>query len=382
MPATTRPSISVILPAYNEEALIGETLDEVHTYLRAMSDRCDWEIVVVDDGSADATSNVVERFADDHDHVRLLRHASNFNVGQALRYAFSTCTTDYLVTLDSDLSYAPEHIGLLLDTIEDTRARIVIASPYLRGGRLTNVPRFRAAASRNANRILSWAAPGKLHTLTGMVRAYDRRFMSGLDLKSMDVAINTEIIYKAQLVGAKIVEVPAHLDWTRQMDASVDRSSSIRITRSVLAYTLSAFIFRPIMFFALPGLLALVLSVYTLAWALYRVIENYPATAGSLDSRISSAIAGAFAAAPHTFVVGGISFIIAVQLLSLAILSTQKKRYFEELFHLGTTILRQDVDLARHDGAMARSRPAHDAPANGNGHTEWRTTAGAPGNNA
>lgn len=341
--ASERASVSVIIPAYNEEALIGETLNEIHRYLCGLDDRYDWEIVVVDDGSADATGDVADGFAHRHPHVRVLHHHSNFNVGQALRYAFSTCTTDYLITLDSDLSYCPEHIGQLLEAIERTRARIVIASPYLADGMLTAVPRFRALASRNANRMLSWAAPGQLHTLTGMVRAYDRRFISGLDLRSMDVAINTEIIYKAQLLGAKIVEIPAHLDWTRQMTVGDQRSSSIKLTRSVLAYTLSAFVFRPIVFFAIPGLIAQVLALYTLGWAVYHVAVNYPATSGSFDARFSTAIASAYQTAPHTFIVGGIAFIIAVQFLSLAIVSLQQKRYFEEIFHLGTSIFRRQV---------------------------------------
>ncbi|MBW3606637.1 MAG: glycosyltransferase family 2 protein [Actinobacteria bacterium] len=352
--AADRRSLSIILPAYNEEALIADTLDQVRTYMLGLSDRYDWEIVVVDDGSADATGDVAVSYAAQHPNVRVLRHHSNFNVGQALRYAFSTCTTDYLITLDSDLSYGPEHIGRLLETIERTRARIVIASPYLAGGMLTNVPRVRELASRNANRLLSMTAPGELRTLTGMVRAYDRRFLASMDLKSTDVAINTEIIYKAQLLGAKIVEIPAHLDWTRQLAVSGARSSSIRLTRSALAYVLSAFVFRPIIFFAIPGALALLASLWTLMWAAYRTYENYPES----TEGFSGAVALAYQAAPHTFLVGGVAFIIGVQLLSLAILSMQNKRYFEEVFHLGTTVLRHVAPgLDGMDAARAGSDP-------------------------
>lgn len=356
--AADRRSVSIILPAYNEEALIADTLDQVRTYMLGLSDRYDWEIVVVDDGSADATGDVAVSYAAQHPNVRVLRHHSNFNVGQALRYAFSTCTTDYLVTLDTDLSYGPEHIGRLLETIERTRARIVIASPYLSGGLLTNVPRVRELASRNANRLLSMTAPGELRTLTGMVRAYDRRFLAGIDLKSTDVAINTEIIYKAQLLGAKIVEIPAHLDWTRQLAVAGARSSSIRLTRSVLAYVLSAFVFRPIIFFAIPGAVALLASLWTLMWAAYRTFENYPES----TEGFSGAVALAYQDAPHTFLVGGIAFVIGVQLLSLAILSMQNKRYFEEVFHLGTTVLRHVAPgLDGADGARAGSDAWADA---------------------
>ena len=65
--------------------------------------------------------------------IRVLRHRVNFMLGQALRTAFNSCTTDYLVVIDCDLSYSADHIGRLLETIERTQARVVIASPYMPG---------------------------------------------------------------------------------------------------------------------------------------------------------------------------------------------------------------------------------------------------------
>ena len=106
----------------------------------------------------------------------------------------------------------------MLYTIEDSRARIVIASPYAKGGKTTNIPFGRRIMSRGANWILSHAAGGDLTTLTGMVRVYDGRFLRSLDLRAMDTEINTEIIYKAQILHARIVEIPAHLDWSFAVD--------------------------------------------------------------------------------------------------------------------------------------------------------------------
>jgi len=63
------------------------------------------------------------------------------------------------------------------------------------------VPGFRKVLSRWANRYLSFSAPGDLSTLTGMVRAYDARFLKSLNLKAMDSEINEEIIFKAQMLG-------------------------------------------------------------------------------------------------------------------------------------------------------------------------------------
>lgn len=344
-----KPSVSVILPAFNEEAILEASLQEVHAYLGGLSERYDWEIVVVNDGSTDSTAEIAEKFASMYERVRVLHHFVNFNLGQALRFAFNHCDSDFIITIDSDLSYAPEHIGQLLDAMETTRAKIVIASPYMKGGRATAVPLFRLFLSRCANRFLALTARQKLSTLTGMARAYDRRFLQTLDLKAMDVEINTEIIYKAQLLRAKVVEIPAHLDWSRQKEVEGRRGSSIRIFRSVSAYGLSGFLFHPFLFFTAPGLVAFALALYTLSLVVARVIDHYVESGGPFDPEFGRAVAVAFAEAPHAFFVGGVALLVALQLLMLGVLAAQAKRYFEELFHLGTTIYRQTRVLEDRD---------------------------------
>ena len=62
-----------------------------------------------------------------------------------------------------------------------------------------------------------------------------------------------------------------------------------------------------------------------------------------IDSRFSAAIAMVFSQRPYSFIVGGISLIISLQFLSLGFLSLQSKRYFDELFHLNTNILKVNV---------------------------------------
>ena len=90
-----------------------------------------------------------------------------------------------------------------------------------------------------------------------------------------------------------------------------------------------------------PGLVLLTLAGYTLAWVAYNTFLHYGELSGSFDPRISEAIRMTFEEGPHAFVVGGISLVLAVQLLSLGILASQSKRYFEELFHLATSVIRE-----------------------------------------
>jgi glycosyltransferase involved in cell wall biosynthesis len=333
-----RPSVSVVIPAYNEAAMIERSLERVCEYLTSIEADYAWEVVVVNDGSSDATGELVETVAERWSQVRVIHHRTNLNLGQALRTAFGECRGDYVVTLDSDLSYSPDHVGLLLDAIRFTDAKIVLASPYAKGGRTTGIPWIRLLLSRSANRFLWLTTKRQLATLTSMARIYDRAFLETLNLKSTDVAINTEIIYKAQLLSAKICEIPAHLDWTGQQERSTARRSSLRVSRSVSAYLSSGFLFRPVAFFLLPGLVLFALSLYTLVWATHHVVGHLT---GSVEVAFSEAVALAYGDAPHTFLVGGFSLVIAFQLIGLGVLSAQNKVYFEEMFHLSTKILRQ-----------------------------------------
>ena len=184
-------------------------------------DRYRWELIIVNDGSSDNTGEVAEKCAAEWENVYVLHHPYNFRLGQALRFAFSNCRGDYVVVMDVDLSYSVDHIERMLTKIRETKAKIVIASPYMKGGVVLNVPPFRKFLSKWANWYLCLmvAKDGfsdRLTTITGMVRTYDQEFLSRLILKAMDVTINSEIIYKAMILRARIVEIPAQLDWGTQ----------------------------------------------------------------------------------------------------------------------------------------------------------------------
>ena len=312
-----RPSVSVIVPAFNEAGVITETLTQLTDYLRGIEGKYAWEVVVVDDGSDDETRDLAVEFSAANPRVRVLRHRHNFMLGQALRTAFNSCRTDYLVVIDCDLSYSPDHIERLLDAIVETQAKVVIASPYMKGGTCTGVPRLRYLASRCANSILSIAASGRFKTLTGMVRAYDRRFVSALNLKAMGVEVNTEIIYKAQILRAVVVEIPARLDWT--VIHGVSRRSTVRLASGTIRSLLSAFIFRPFMFFIVPGLVLALAGAGLVTWAWL------DGATGGDDAHVA----------------GIVGVLMGALLCSIGIMALQAKRYFEELFHLGTSILRE-----------------------------------------
>ena len=353
-PHPEKPLVSIVVPAFNEAAIIEQNLATLCEYMESLEDDYQWELIVVNDGSTDETGDLAEAFAKTRDNVNVFHHMYNFRLGQALRSAFNNCQGNYIVTIDLDLSYSPDHIGKMLAKIRETRAKVVIASPYMKEGKVSNVPWLRKTLSVWANRFLAFFAKDRyserLSTLTGMVRAYDADFLSSLNLKAMDMDINPEIIYKAMILRARIVEIPAHLNWSTEnakKTAIKQRKSGIRILRNILSSVISGFIFRPFMFFILPGLLMLLISMYTLSWAVIHTInhlEKIPASVGFFEFRLGYAIAAAFKVSPQSFIIGGITIMLAIQLISLGILALQNKRYFEEIFHLGTTIYKNSQE--------------------------------------
>lgn len=230
-----QPSVSVVVPAYNEAGLLADSLTRLHAYLCTLDDSYRWEMVVVDDGSDDGTGALADEFAAKHARVVVLHHEVNGGLGRAVRTAFRHCKTDYLVMMDSDLSYAPDHVHPLLDTIVASGASVVVASPYRPDAKASGVPPSRLLTSRTANRVLALAAGGGLTTLTGLVRAYDGDFTRSLDLEESGPTVNCEILYRAREQGAAVVEIPAHLDWTLLRTRSQARRSWKSVVRTTAA---------------------------------------------------------------------------------------------------------------------------------------------------
>ena len=336
-----RPFISIVLPCYNEEAILKENLDLIINYLESKKEKYQSEIVLIDDGSKDKTGAIADDFENRFSNIRAIHHPTNLNLGNALKTGFKNAKGEIIVVLDIDLSYSIDHIEQLVDKLVETSSDIVIASPYMPGGKVTDVPFIRKIMSRWVNRFMRFAAQDKYHTYTGMVRAYKKDFIQNVNLKTKDYEVNPEILYKAMILRARIVEIPAHLDWTEQNKHAGKRTSSIRVLRGFFSGIMSAFIFRPYLFFLAIGSFLMILSMYELVWLLFDTLKNL-SNSMALEKSFSVSLAQQFRKNPQSFLVGGITFLAAIQFLSLGFLSLQSKRYFEELFHLGTSLKKQN----------------------------------------
>lgn len=329
--------ISIILPCYNEEAILRDTLKSLLAYLESKSDKYEVEILIINDGSKDRTGEIAEDISSKIDEVTVIHHPVNLNLGRALQTGFKNANGDVVVVLDVDLSYSVTLIEKLVDTLIINHCDIVVASPYMPGGKTTGVPFGRRIMSLWVNKFMRIAAQDKYYTYTSMVRAYKGNFIKNLNLKTRDYEISPEIMYKAMILRASIIEIPAHLDWTGQNKYRNQRTSSMKVVRGFFSGVMSAFIFRPYVFFLAMGTLLMSLSMIELIWLLVDTLTHLSNQPTGVSRSFSISLAYQFRLNPQTFVVGGVTFLASIQFLSLGFLSLQSKRYFEELFHLGST---------------------------------------------
>ena len=341
--ADYRPLVSVVVAAYNEEDILEVNLARLCDYLHGLEAEYRWEVILVNDGSKDATAEMADRAAAVIPEVTTIHHPINMGLCEALKTGFKHCNGKYCVTIDIDLSYTPDHIERLLTKIRETSSHVVIASPYMEGGSVKNVPWLRRILSKYSNKFLNKVSPDNIHTFTGMVRAYDVEFLQRLNLKSKGMDVNPEIIYKAILLRARIAEIPAQLEWEKQdpNDEATKRKSSLSVPWQTLAILFSGFVFRPFLFFLIPGallfLFSILLGVAVIIHCFFHALEG--ATSGIAEI-IWATIQSGYVDHGGVFFLAGGFLIVSIQLLSLGFLSMQNKRYFEEMFHLGTTIHR------------------------------------------
>jgi hypothetical protein len=122
----------------------------------------------------------------------------------------------------------------------------------------------------------------------------------------------------------------------------------MQIVRHLFATVLAGFIFRPFLFFIIPGLLIGAFSIYVNFWMFVHYFEALAALeeAGG-PANFDGAFAIAYEQYPHTFLFGLLTALLAVQLIGLGVLALQNKQYFDELFDLGSQARRTAFRLSK-----------------------------------
>jgi dolichol-phosphate mannosyltransferase len=242
--------LSVVIPMFNEADNAEMTLSKVKEALAPFQGT--FELIAVDDGSTDNTRTLLERLAAKDSKVRVVSYPKNRGRGKALRTGFKAATGEIVVSIDADLSYDPRYILDLVRPLKaDPEVDFVLASPYMPGGGVQDVPFLRLWISKLGNKILRFAMPNRIYTSTGIFRAYRRVVLDSLELESDGKEIHLEILSKAIALGYHGKEVPAILTGRKK------GKSKFKFKKTATSHLVFSAFEKPMMVFGFLGLLIL-----------------------------------------------------------------------------------------------------------------------------
>ena len=252
--------LSVVVPGYNESGIVEENIKKIHITLNDLGIPA--EIIFVNDGSTDDTGEIVRRLAEQIETLNLVTYSENAGRGYALRQGIDQATGKFVLTTESDLNYGERVIRDLYEAIRNSNHDIVVASPYMKGGKTKNLPPKRLFLSKWGNKILSASIGNIVHTISGMTRIYRRESIQSMLLVSNDKEIHLEILSKALALGYRVTEIPATLVWPEK---KIQKTGKRKSLFSTLKYVNSHIVFtlfeRPILLFGVLGMLILISGV-------------------------------------------------------------------------------------------------------------------------
>ncbi|MEN6606256.1 MAG: dolichyl-phosphate beta-glucosyltransferase [Bryobacteraceae bacterium] len=209
-------SISIVIPAYNEERRLPATLDKVLAYLDAR-DYPSSEVIVVDDGSSDGTAQVIGRYQSADPRVRLVSNPGNRGKGYSVRHGMLEAEGEWRLFSDADLSAPIEELDKLLTAAKEQGAAVVIGSRALDRS-LINVHQsfFREVAGRifNLSMRLLTGLPFQ-DTQCGFKLFEGRAAHEIFRRQRIDrFGFDAEALFIARILGFRIVEFPVRWSHT------------------------------------------------------------------------------------------------------------------------------------------------------------------------
>ena len=260
MSAQPRPELSIVVPLYNEEESLSLLVEKLLAALRPLGGS--FELVLVDDGSSDATATVLRRLAAQTPELVAVLLRRNYGQTPAMSAGFDASRGDLIVTLDGDLQNDPADIPMLLEQLEQGYD-LVSGWRHQRQDHAVS----RLLPSKLANRLIARVTGVRLHDYGCSLKAYRRELVDDISLYG---ELHRFLPALAFIEGARITEVKVNHK-ARQFGQSkygIDRT--FRVLMDLLTvWFMKRFLTRPMHVFGFGGLAAiavgLLLALYLLA---------------------------------------------------------------------------------------------------------------------
>ena len=195
-------SISVFFPCYNDSNTIADLVREAERQLTRLTG--DYEIIVVNDGSTDASADVLQRLAAEMPRLKVVTHERNRGYGGALRSGFAAATKELVFYTDGDGQYDVRELPLLAMLMTDD-------TDFVNGMKMTRQdPAYRVHIGNLHQFLMRWMFWLPIHDVDCDFRLIRRRILDGIELRSNSGSICVELVKHAQRAGAGFREVSVH----------------------------------------------------------------------------------------------------------------------------------------------------------------------------
>ncbi len=213
----TTPFLSIVIPAFNEEASIVPTLEQVVCFLGRQSYQ--WEVLVVDDGSLDATAAVVERWARDHSGVRVVK-VPHGGKGWAVKCGMLATSGKYRFMCDADLAMPIQQLSRFLEAM-DRGYDVVIGSRQIAGARRFNESPARHVLGRLFNWVVRLMAIRAFQDTQCGFKCFRGEAAEELFRlqKTRGFGFDVEVLYLALRRRMRVLEIP--IDWYHHRPSKV-----------------------------------------------------------------------------------------------------------------------------------------------------------------
>ncbi len=197
--------LSIIIPVYNEEMTIGELIDRV---IQVDLGDIEREIIVADDGSSDASAEVIESRRQVWPNlIHICTNPINLGKGAAVRLGLHNATGDVIIIQDADLELNPEEYLTLLQPILNGETNVVYGSRFLNAKR-ENIPFRTRLANRFLTTLTNLLFGARLSDMETAYKLFRREALDGIKLRCVHFDFEPEITGQLCKNGQRIVEVP------------------------------------------------------------------------------------------------------------------------------------------------------------------------------
>jgi len=205
---------SVLMPAYNEAHHIIHNIRETKKVFEELE--CNYEIILIDDGSSDNTAKIAEEVYKDDPCVIIKETPQNLGKGNALKYGFKFCSGEVVVFLDADLDLHPRQIEILYNIMKENRADIVIGSKR-HPASVLKYPKRRKIMSYAYNFFVRVLFVTNIKDTQTGIKVFKKEVLDVLFSKILvkKFAFDVELLMVAHHYGYKIVDAPIKLDFCR-----------------------------------------------------------------------------------------------------------------------------------------------------------------------